>query len=71
MIEMLSLEEQAGWPLSDDPEFVTEHDIDIVAEIEEADMWAEHNRLEGPEFCCGGRNVNCGEHWTGGFGWAA
>lgn len=64
---MMSLEEQAGWPITDDPEIVTEVDIDVVAEIAEDDWVAEHNYAESPEFCCGGRNVNCGEHW----GWAA
>jgi hypothetical protein len=63
MSELLSLEEQAGWPLTDDPQPVTEHDVDFVGEILEADEQAEHDYAESAQFCCGGRNVNCGSHW--------
>lgn len=68
MIEMLSLEEQANWPFSDDPEIVTEADIDFVAEILAADAEAEEviehywaMRAEVSE-CCGGRSWNCAHY---------
>lgn len=41
-----SLDEEAGYPLTDDPEVVTEADIDWVAEIDEADELAVHNAHE-------------------------
>ena len=63
----MSLEEQAGWPLTDDPAVISERDIDMVAEIAEADAQADHDYGESPRFCCDGRNYWCGEHW----GWVA
>jgi hypothetical protein len=61
------LEEQARWPLTDDPEVVTETDIDWVAEIREADECAENDLAAERwfmEWGCLGRDWRCGH-----YGW--
>jgi hypothetical protein len=49
--EYESLEELAGWPFDehDNPPVIREVDIDIVAEIRDADETAEHQRAEERE----------------------
>lgn len=45
------------------PDTITESDIDLQAEIAEADAIAEHNRIELVT-CCGGSDPWC-HHWMG------
>lgn len=47
----------------DDPDVVFDTDIDIVAEIEADDEFVLHQLAENVEHCCGGRNINCGQHY--------
>ena len=45
-----------------DPDTITESDIDLQAEIAEADAIAEHNRIELVT-CCNGKDRGCGHHY--------
>jgi hypothetical protein len=49
--EYLPLEELAGWPYDadDNPPVITDVDIDVAAEIRDADEAYEHQRMEERE----------------------
>jgi hypothetical protein len=66
-VRLLSLEEESGLSLPDDPDVVYESDVDWLAELAEADDRAERRREYEAEVadCCGGRAWDC-IHWRGG-----
>jgi hypothetical protein len=67
MMSLPSLEESAGWPMDDDPEVITELDIDWLADIRQADEEAEAEREADWDIasCCGGRDWTCGHFGHG------
>jgi hypothetical protein len=65
MLELLPLEEAAGWPAGvDDPDVIQDSDIDHQADLQAQDEEAEaqFEAIQDVRGCCGGVDPTCGHY---------